>query len=388
MTGGPAREVTRRRLLQGGVGAAASMTLAGCQERLDEVGNGSLDRGTERNGTSGGNGTTDDDGGERTVVVEKGDTLWDIADEEYGDPTKWEVIAEANDIENPRDLEPGTTLVIPELESGDEDTSGDDGERTVVVEEGDTLWDIAEEEYGDPTKWRVIAEANDIEDPRSLEPGTVLVIPELDSGDGSDGGDDTSGNDGERRTRTVEEGDTLWEIAEEEYGNPDKWLVIAVANDIEDPRSLEPGTTLLIPALEPRDDGENTRVVEEGQTLWDIAEAAYGDRELWLLIAMANDVDDPANPEPGRTLVVPIVDSDDGGEDDTSGDDGGDDTACDDGEERTVVVEKGDTLWDIAEEEYGDPTEWERIAEANDIEDPRSIEPGTTLVIPAENSCE
>jgi nucleoid-associated protein YgaU len=43
------------------------------------------------------------------------ETLWLIADEEYGDPSKWRRIAEANDLENPRDLRSGQRLVVPEL---------------------------------------------------------------------------------------------------------------------------------------------------------------------------------------------------------------------------------------------------------------------------------
>lgn len=47
--------------------------------------------------------------------VTGGDTLWLIADEEYGDPGEWRLIAEANDIQNPREVRPGTRLVVPEL---------------------------------------------------------------------------------------------------------------------------------------------------------------------------------------------------------------------------------------------------------------------------------
>lgn len=43
------------------------------------------------------------------------ETLWLIADQEYGDPAKWRVIAEANDLANPRDLQAGDRLVVPEL---------------------------------------------------------------------------------------------------------------------------------------------------------------------------------------------------------------------------------------------------------------------------------
>lgn len=49
-----------------------------------------------------------------------------------------------------------------------------------VVKQGDTLSGIAAEEYQDPREWRHIADANNIANPRQLVPGTVLVIPPLD----------------------------------------------------------------------------------------------------------------------------------------------------------------------------------------------------------------
>ncbi len=51
--------------------------------------------------------------------------------------------------------------------------------KTRIVRRGDTLSSIAAEEYHDPTLWRPIAEANKIDDPRALAPGTVLAIPTL-----------------------------------------------------------------------------------------------------------------------------------------------------------------------------------------------------------------
>jgi nucleoid-associated protein YgaU len=44
---------------------------------------------------------------------------------------------------------------------------------------GETLSEVAGQVYRDPTLWRVIAQANDIRDPRRLEPGRVLTIPAL-----------------------------------------------------------------------------------------------------------------------------------------------------------------------------------------------------------------
>lgn len=53
--------------------------------------------------------------------------------------------------------------------------------RTHVVKTGDTLWAIAAAEYLDPARWRPIARANGIVDPRRLEPGTILLIPPLEA---------------------------------------------------------------------------------------------------------------------------------------------------------------------------------------------------------------
>lgn len=49
--------------------------------------------------------------------------------------------------------------------------------------------------------------------------------------------------------RVLREGETLAQIAAEVYGDPRLWRVIALANDIERPRFVPPGTALVIPAL-------------------------------------------------------------------------------------------------------------------------------------------
>jgi hypothetical protein len=50
---------------------------------------------------------------------------------------------------------------------------------TRVVRRGDSLVSIAADVYADPRAWREIAEANNIDDPRSLAVGTSLRIPEI-----------------------------------------------------------------------------------------------------------------------------------------------------------------------------------------------------------------
>ncbi len=48
---------------------------------------------------------------------------------------------------------------------------------------------------------------------------------------------------------------------------------------------------------------------------------------------------------------------------------------------RRVVVGR-DSLWALAGREYGDAREWRRIADANDLDDPRAIQPGDWLELP------
>jgi hypothetical protein len=50
---------------------------------------------------------------------------------------------------------------------------------TRLVKRGDTLTNIAAEVYGDPTRWRIIAEANRLDDPRRLDVGSRLALPKI-----------------------------------------------------------------------------------------------------------------------------------------------------------------------------------------------------------------
>jgi hypothetical protein len=72
-------------------------------------------------------------------------------------------------------------LTIEELPSeprGQNPTSGAlTPMRTHVLVDGDSLPWIAYREYGDPTLWRAVAEANAIDDPLRLRPGDRLLIP-------------------------------------------------------------------------------------------------------------------------------------------------------------------------------------------------------------------
>jgi nucleoid-associated protein YgaU len=56
-------------------------------------------------------------------------------------------------------------------------TSFAEAHRVRIVTPGQTIDSIAFEEYGDPARWRVIADYNQLDDPLRLRPGQRLGIP-------------------------------------------------------------------------------------------------------------------------------------------------------------------------------------------------------------------
>jgi len=54
-----------------------------------------------------------------------------------------------------------------------------DHTKRIVMREGETLSSLSAREYADPAKWREIADANNIEDPLNVRPGTILKLPPL-----------------------------------------------------------------------------------------------------------------------------------------------------------------------------------------------------------------
>ena len=54
-----------------------------------------------------------------------------------------------------------------------------DVEKRYVVRAGETLSSVSAAVFRDPARWREIAVANGITDPRRIEPGTILTVPRL-----------------------------------------------------------------------------------------------------------------------------------------------------------------------------------------------------------------
>lgn len=115
------------------------------------------------------------------------DSLWKIAEAHLGDGTRFTEIVDLNpDLfpDGPGFLTAGTVLQLP---ASDATTAVDPEDSPYVVEPGDTLWDIADEELGDPTRYDEIFEASDdivqpdgrtLTDPDLIYPGWELEIPD------------------------------------------------------------------------------------------------------------------------------------------------------------------------------------------------------------------
>lgn len=54
-----------------------------------------------------------------------------------------------------------------------------DHQKRLVLREGESLSSLAAKEYADPKMWRVIAEANDIDNPYDVKTGTILKLPPI-----------------------------------------------------------------------------------------------------------------------------------------------------------------------------------------------------------------
>ena len=79
------------------------------------------------------------------------------------------------------------TLSLREYLSLEEQISGVKKEsstytKRLAYESTDTLSLIAHKEYNDAAQWKLIAEFNNLDNPRRIPPGTILEIPPLDAG--------------------------------------------------------------------------------------------------------------------------------------------------------------------------------------------------------------
>ncbi|NIQ39960.1 MAG: LysM peptidoglycan-binding domain-containing protein [Proteobacteria bacterium] len=151
-----------------------------------------------------------------------------------------------------------------------------------TLQRGENLAIVAKQYYGDPAKALLLIEYNGISDPRTISPGRRIVIPEV-------------------RLHRVRKGDTLALIAKRYLKDARKSQGLARLNRIKDPKSLSPGTKILIPV-------EILHTAKKGESLSSIAKKYYGHFDASELIALYNNVRDPVNLKAGTRLILPISD--------------------------------------------------------------------------------
>ncbi len=117
-----------------------------------------------------------------------------------------------------------------------------------------------------------------------------------------------------------------------------------------------------------------THTVVAGETLWSIAEKFYNSGYNWVTIAGENKLGDANSIEVGQVLALPKADVIRPASDNIAS------SATE--APKTYTVAKGDYLWKIALEQYGDGYAWVRIAQANNLTNPNLIHPGNVLTLP------
>jgi nucleoid-associated protein YgaU len=208
--------------------------------------------------------------------VVSGDTLWALAERFYGDGSRYPVISTINNLSDPGEIVVGQELEIPYVTYRHQ------------VLPGDTKNSLAQQFYDDIWMAGIIEVANHAGQ-RDLVVGEWLMIPDL-------------ANVGHH---TVVAGETLQELAEDWYGEANLWPIISMANFLGD---QDPSSDQVL--IQPRLNRRHT--VVEGDTLWQLAADNYNydlDRTQTALrvLAAANHVADPDTIEVGQVIFFPSM---------------------------------------------------------------------------------
>ncbi|MFV8052075.1 LysM peptidoglycan-binding domain-containing protein [Mycobacterium sp. 48b] len=214
--------------------------------------------------------------------------------------------------------------------------------KNYTVALGDTLFGIAQREYGDGGLYPVIAEQNHLSNPGLINIGQELLIPYVTY----------------RHLFTTDDGTAARrQLTQSFYGtqSPEIQLVWEVVNGVAQ-REIRRGSWLLLPDL--TNVGHHTIV--EGESFAVLAARWYGDDHLAIVIANANNLDPATDPSPGQVLIVPGLNR------------------------RRHVA--GDTLESLCIEEYGDQDVTTRAAvagAANYIDRPHSLFSNQVVYFPS-----
>ena len=180
---------------------------------------------------------------DKVYVVSEGDSLWNIAERAYGTGDAWKVIADANNLRGSGDIRVGQELQIPSSDtSGNQIAQSDNLQIEITTSPIPTLF---------PVETPILTFTPDPLATLSptVTPGATLTATPASTGTpevtiASEEQNETA-IEGERYT--VQSGDTLWDIAQRAYGDPYKWTEIAEANNLANPNLIHRGNEFVIP---------------------------------------------------------------------------------------------------------------------------------------------
>ena len=156
------------------------------------------------------------------------------------------------------------------------------GDLTHTTKKGEDLFKIAEKYYGDRSKCKFIAFYNKIFSPEDYKVGEKINIPGV-------------------SLHKILPGDSIDEIAERYLKSSRRYKFILSINGLNDPGQLITGNILKIPVQIPYR-------IKDGESLTEIAEKFYHDRNKSNLIADYNFFSKDRELIPGEEILIPVND--------------------------------------------------------------------------------
>jgi nucleoid-associated protein YgaU len=116
---------------------------------------------------------------QHTVSVQRGDSLWKLAQQNLGSGNRWPELAAVNPgIVNPNQIRTGAQLNLPTTAASVRRSAKSSAANTIEIHKGDTLWSLAKSNLGRSAAWPCLAAANpSLSDANRIFAGQLLVVP-------------------------------------------------------------------------------------------------------------------------------------------------------------------------------------------------------------------